>query len=116
MARSGTRSTFAISCAGRREPRRTARFSTILRHRADSWYASVAAGSLTIFHASMDRQSWARSSNGEKLRSKFIETRGGGWGLVASVIFKITVTLLRRVGWVRFPHSRSEEHTSELQS
>jgi hypothetical protein len=31
--------------------------------------------------------------------------RGGGWGLVASVIFKITVTLLRRVGWVRFPHS-----------
>jgi len=24
---------------------------------------------------------------------------------VASVIFKITVTLLRRVGWVRFPHS-----------
>ena len=32
-------------------------------------------------------------------------TNGGGWGLVASVIFKITVTLLRRVGWVRFPHS-----------
>src|SRR5436190_9215447 len=31
--------------------------------------------------------------------------RGGGWGLVASVIFKIIVTLLRRVGWVRFPHS-----------
>jgi hypothetical protein len=31
--------------------------------------------------------------------------RGGGWGLVASVIFKITVTLHRRVGWVRFPHS-----------
>ena len=30
---------------------------------------------------------------------------GGGWGLVASVIFKITVTLHRRVGWVRFPHS-----------
>jgi hypothetical protein len=39
------------------------------------------------------------------LRSKFSETLGGGWGLVASVIFKITVTLLRRVGWVRFPHS-----------
>src|SRR5207237_7407624 len=33
------------------------------------------------------------------------ETRGGGWGLVASVIFKIIVTLLSRVGWVRFPHS-----------
>jgi hypothetical protein len=31
--------------------------------------------------------------------------RGGGWGLVASVIFKITVTLHRRAGWVRFPHS-----------
>jgi hypothetical protein len=31
--------------------------------------------------------------------------RGGGWGLVASVIFKITATLHRRVGWVRFPHS-----------
>jgi hypothetical protein len=47
----------------------------------------------------------ARSSTGEKLRSRFTETNGGGWGLVASVIFKITVTLLRRVGWVRFPHS-----------
>jgi hypothetical protein len=46
-----------------------------------------------------------KSPNGEKLRSKFIEMRGGGWGLVASVIFKITVTLHRRVGWVRFPHS-----------
>ena len=30
---------------------------------------------------------------------------GSGWGLVASVIFKITVTLQRKVGWVRFPHS-----------
>ena len=38
------------------------------------------------------------------MRSKFIE-HGGGWGLVASVIFKITVTLPSRVGWVRFPHS-----------
>ena len=47
----------------------------------------------------------ARSSTGEKLRSRLTETNGGGWGLVASVIFKITVTLLRRVGWVRFPHS-----------
>ncbi len=47
----------------------------------------------------------ARSSTGEKLRSRFTETAGGGWGLVASVIFKITVTLLRKVGWVRFPHS-----------
>ncbi len=47
----------------------------------------------------------ARSSTGEKLRSRFTKRDGGGWGLVASVIFKITVTLLRRVGWVRFPHS-----------
>ena len=47
----------------------------------------------------------ARSSTGEKLPSRFTETNGGGWGLVASVIFKITVTLLRKVGWVRFPHS-----------
>ena len=39
------------------------------------------------------------------MRSKFNDAHGGGWGLVASVIFKITVTLLRRVGWVRFPHS-----------
>src|SRR6478672_10983691 len=45
------------------------------------------------------------SSTGEKLRSKFNEMSGGGWSLVASVIFKITVTLLRKVGWVRFPHS-----------
>src|ERR1700694_1362515 len=45
------------------------------------------------------------SSTGEKLRSRLTERNGGGWGLVASVIFKITVTLLRRVGWVRFPHS-----------
>ena len=59
----------------------------------------------TIFHALRVRLSSAKSSNGEKLRSKFNETHGGGWGLVASVIFKITVTLLRRVGWVRFPHS-----------
>jgi len=28
---------------------------------------------------------------------------------VASVIFKITVTLLRRVGWVRFPHSPASQ-------
>ncbi|MEA2764589.1 MAG: hypothetical protein QOK07_993 [Gemmatimonadaceae bacterium] len=47
----------------------------------------------------------ARSSTGETLRSRLSETDGGGWGLVASVIFKITVTLLRKVGWVRFPHS-----------
>ena len=47
----------------------------------------------------------ARSSTGETLQSKLNETTGGGWGLVASVIFKITATLLSKVGWVRFPHS-----------
>ena len=47
----------------------------------------------------------ARSSTGETLRSRLSETNGGGWGLVASVIFKITATLLSKVGWVRFPHS-----------
>jgi hypothetical protein len=30
---------------------------------------------------------------------------GGGWSLVASVIFKITATLPSKAGWVRFPHS-----------
>jgi hypothetical protein len=30
---------------------------------------------------------------------------GGGWGLVVSPVFKTGVTRLRRVGWVRFPHS-----------
>jgi hypothetical protein len=38
-------------------------------------------------------------------RLKWHETSGGGWGLVASVIFKIIATLLRKAGWVRFPHS-----------
>jgi hypothetical protein len=33
---------------------------------------------------------------------------------VASVIFKITVTLLRRVGWVRFPHSPATRLASLL--
>lgn len=34
---------------------------------------------------------------------------------MASVIFKITVTLLRRVGWVRFPHSpASPQHAARL--
>jgi hypothetical protein len=31
--------------------------------------------------------------------------RGGGWGLVASPVFKTGVTRPRRAGWVRFPHS-----------
>jgi hypothetical protein len=30
---------------------------------------------------------------------------GGGWGLVASPVFKTGVTRPRRAGWVRFPHS-----------
>jgi hypothetical protein len=30
---------------------------------------------------------------------------GGGWGLVASPVFKTGVTRPSRVGWVRFPHS-----------
>jgi hypothetical protein len=38
-------------------------------------------------------------------RSRWCDARGGGWGLVASVIFKIIATLLRKAGWVRFPHS-----------
>jgi hypothetical protein len=33
---------------------------------------------------------------------------------VASVIFKITVTLLRRVGWVRFPHSPATQFVVAL--
>jgi hypothetical protein len=33
---------------------------------------------------------------------------------VASVIFKITVTLLRRVGWVRFPHSPATQLVAAL--
>jgi hypothetical protein len=33
---------------------------------------------------------------------------------VASVIFKITVTLLRRVGWVRFPHSPATQFAAAL--
>jgi hypothetical protein len=41
----------------------------------------------------------------ENSRSKSDDGTGGGWSLVASVIFKITATLQRRVGWVRFPHS-----------
>jgi hypothetical protein len=47
----------------------------------------------------------AKLSTGEKLRSKSFDARGGGWGLVASVIFKITATLRCKAGWVRFPHS-----------
>jgi len=34
-----------------------------------------------------------------------VRRRGGGWGLVVSPVFKTGVTRLRRVGWVRFPHS-----------
>ena len=33
---------------------------------------------------------------------------------MASVIFKITVTLLRRVGWVRFPHSPATQLVAAL--
>src|SRR6267143_820632 len=99
------RSMCASWFGGRRAATRTARSFTIHRPRAGCSFASVAHARLSIFHASRDRLSSAKSPNGEKLRSKSIETRGGGWGLVASVIFKITVTLLRRVGWVRFPHS-----------
>ena len=33
---------------------------------------------------------------------------------MASVIFKITVTLLRRVGWVRFPHSPATQVVAAL--
>jgi hypothetical protein len=33
---------------------------------------------------------------------------------VASVIFKITVTLLRRVGWVRFPHSPATQFVAAI--
>jgi hypothetical protein len=41
----------------------------------------------------------------ESSPSKSDDGNGGGWGLVASVIFKITATLPSKVGWVRFPHS-----------
>jgi hypothetical protein len=37
--------------------------------------------------------------------SKWRDRLGGGWGLVASVIFKIIATLHSKAGWVRFPHS-----------
>ena len=50
------------------------------------------------------------------LPSKCDDTAGGGWGLVASVIFKITVTLRRRVGWVRFPHSPATRFAAVLAS
>jgi hypothetical protein len=33
------------------------------------------------------------------------ERHGGGWGLVASPVFKTGVTRPSRAGWVRFPHS-----------
>jgi hypothetical protein len=46
-----------------------------------------------------------KSLNVGMSRSRWRDERGGGWGLVASVIFKIIATLLRKAGWVRFPHS-----------
>ena len=42
--------------------------------------------------------------NGKNLRLKSTE-HGGGWGLVASPVFKTGVTRRRRAWWVRFPHS-----------
>src|SRR5687768_112389 len=35
----------------------------------------------------------------------FSDAFGGGWGLVASPVFKTGVTRQSRVWWVRFPHS-----------
>ncbi len=35
----------------------------------------------------------------------FNDAHGGGWGLVASPVFKTGVTRQSRVWWVRFPHS-----------
>jgi hypothetical protein len=39
------------------------------------------------------------------LLSWLTERNGGGWGLVASPVFKTGVTRPSRAGWVRFPHS-----------
>src|SRR5438045_2732619 len=105
MEPSETPSICGISSAGPQARMKIERFCSIRRRLADWRYASVETRSPTIFHVCRDRRLSARSSTGEKLRSKFSEKCGGGWGLVASVIFKITVTLRSRVGWVRFPHS-----------
>src|SRR5688500_11484475 len=84
--------------------RRTAPSSPIHRRPEVSWSLCLREGRLTILREFRTEWSSAKWSNGEILRSRCIE-HGGGWGLVASVIFKITVTLPSRVGWVRFPHS-----------
>ena len=39
------------------------------------------------------------------MQSWLTEKNGGGWGLVASPVFKTGVTRPSRAGWVRFPHS-----------
>ena len=44
-----------VSFAGRREPTKTAQFSTIRRHRAGFWFALAGPERLTIFHALLDR-------------------------------------------------------------
>ncbi len=45
-----------------------------------------------------------KSSNETNLRF-WLTDNGGGWGLVASPVFKTGVTRPRRAWWVRFPHS-----------
>ncbi len=41
----------------------------------------------------------------EEAQLLWLSDHGGGWGLVASPVFKTGVTRLSRAGWVRFPHS-----------
>ena len=41
----------------------------------------------------------------EKYLPSLSTEHGGGWGLVASPVFKTGVTRPSRAGWVRFPHS-----------
>src|SRR5688572_15202874 len=58
-----------------------------------------------IFRKSKERWISAKCSSERTLLSWLTDKNGGGWGLVASPVFKTGVTRPSRAGWVRFPHS-----------